>query len=78
MESNKIYKYQKYCNEVLNVKLFCKPIASNTILIGVETNGIIDIGKIEYNTKPKPNEPKYWDKINEIYKQYYLLNIDKK
>jgi len=67
-------KYQSYCNNVLNIKIYCKPVAHDRIKIVVNTKGKEKIGEKIYKNNPGLKDDKYWEIIQSLYKQYYQLN----
>ena len=67
---------KKYNLTKLKIFIYVKPSSKGgTVKIAIEKNGNEKLGKDEYKEQPKEKEPKYWHKINELYKEYYKLNF---
>ena len=74
IDGNEFYKYSKYSWQN---KFFVNPIPTNksgVYKIEKDLNGKKTIGVLEYHDKPKKGELSIWNKILEMYKEYYDKN----
>ena len=75
MNHNEFAKYFNFCNSTLQVKIY--PVtarAFDCVNIVVNKNGIEKKGHIDYLQKPKQADVKYWQVIENLYKEYFEVN----
>lgn len=76
MDHKEFSFYFNYVTDQLGIKIY--PVTTNqfdTVKIAINTDGIQSISETYYNQNPKGTNPKYWVVIEQLYKQYYTLNI---
>jgi len=67
-------KYQTYCNDVLQIKIYCIAFAIGRLKIVINTKGKEQIGEKIYRNPPTANDENWSDVIRNLYKRYYELN----
>lgn len=70
-------KYQSYCNDTLLILIYCKPVAIGRIKLVVSNNGVEKTGEKIYRNPPESKDDDFVEKIRQLYKSYYELNIIK-
>lgn len=76
--SREAAKYQSFCNEILGIRIYCKPCNYNRkYKIAINTQGIEKIGEKEYEPTPTGQQESWSDVIRNLYKRYYELNFNK-